>query len=194
MDTKDTILWEGKAEVPPNFWGLNWEGGRLGFSMIDGFGKTETVGPLATILWSGILMLIIYACVYSFGPIWRNLSLIAYFSWLINRYIIREIKYYQLSKNTLYQITNDAINIHQRFLGFNKSIRIPIQDIDTLHLVRYDTDNGVKGSIWIYEKNDIKSIDIQKRERTKIPKMHMISNYKDAFKILQTLKAKQLKH
>jgi len=61
-------------------------------------------------------------------------------------------------------------------------------------LVRYDTDNGVKGSIWIYEKNDIKSIDIQKRERTKIPKMHMISNYKDAFKILQTLKAKQLKH
>lgn len=45
------ILWKGKTGVSPNIYGLDHEGGRLGFSLTNGAGHNHKFGTLAGILW-----------------------------------------------------------------------------------------------------------------------------------------------
>ena len=112
------ILWRGKSEVSPNVWGFQDD--KLGLNIKDTahYGSppsmfTSFVVGLMILLIGGISisMISIFLCVV--------FSLIVS-SFLIYWFFIREIKYYQLVKNTEYFITEKKIFIKQKFLGKEK--------------------------------------------------------------------------
>ncbi len=192
LDKDINILWEQKSNAPINFWGLDVGGPKLnrkvdgglfgGFSMFSG-----NVGPLGQLL---ILTLISYISISTFwkvAPMLTFLFICLLASYAIYRFFIREFKYYQLAKNTIYQITKDEILIKYSFLGFKKTVQIPIDEISHLHEIEYDYDGIVKGSIWIYHDSDVKAYDLVKRERTVLPMIQMVQNHKTGLSLLRSL-------
>ncbi len=101
--------------------------------------------------------------------------------------VLREVKYFQLAKKTVYQITDEALCINYSFLGFKKILDIKFDDINHLHLVEYEYGDIKKGSIWIYNESDIKAYDIVKKERSNLPRIQMVQNYKEGLGVLRSL-------
>ena len=192
LDKDINILWEQKSNAPLNFWGLDVGSPKLtrkvdgglfgGLSMFNG-----NVGPLGQLL---ILILLGYISVTIFwdrAPMLTFLFVSFIASYALYRFFIREYKYYQLAKNTIYQITKDEIRIKYSFLGFKKTVTIPFKEISHLHEVEYDYEGVIKGSIWIYHESDVKAYDVVKRERTVLPMIQMVQNHKKGLSLLRSL-------
>lgn len=189
MDTSK-ILWSGKSELQPNIWGLNYEGGRLSFNFVSGTGMSQGPGYLAIILWS-IIGVILGGIILSFYSTLLSISYMVLFSFLVFYWtIIREIKYYQLCKNTVYQIDEDFVKITYKYLWLKRVIEISNHEIKQVHLVKYQQENGEKASIWIYTEKKVESYFIAKKERSNIARLEMISNYSTVYNLLTKLRDK----
>lgn len=194
LDKDIDILWEQKSNAPVNFWGITSGSSETQLDRkVDGglFGGTmmfnRAVGPLAQLV---LLVLLCYVIVSTF---WEEYTLaVSAFVFLVfvfaaYRFFIRELKYYQLAKNTIYQITKDEIRIKYTFLGFKKNVHIDLAEISNLHEVEFEFDDGAKGSIWIYHASDVKAYDVVKKERTVLPRIQMVRNHKEALSLLRSL-------
>ena len=194
LDKKINILWEQKSQAPSNIWGV--ETGSTDTKLdrkVDGglFGGTmmfnRSVGPFAQLI---LLILLCYIVVTSF---WSEYTMAVFifvflvFVFSAYRFFIRELKYYQLAKNTTYQITKEEILIKYAFLGFKKILRIDLNEISNLHEVEYQFEDVVKGSIWIYHTSDVRAYDVVKKERTNLPRIQMVQNHKEALRLLRSL-------
>lgn len=192
LDKDINILWEQKSSAPLNIWGLDTGSTKLdrkvdggifgGLSMFSG-----NVGPLGQLL---ILILLGYISVTIFwakAPLLTFLFVCFIASYALYRFFIREYKYYQLAKNTVYQITKDEIRINYSFLGFKKKVTILFNEISHLHEIEYDYEGVTKGSIWIYHDSDVKAYDVVKRERTVLPMIQMVQNHKEGLRLLTSL-------
>jgi len=182
------LIWKAKTEVKPNFWGLNSNVFRLGFGMVGGYGYSGNPGPIAALLW-GILFIGMSGGIMSifFPIVIVLLYILAWLGFLIYWFVIREIKYYQLAKHTSYKLYEDELIIENKYFGKLKETKIPIQEISNIHLVKYEDDEKLKGSIWIYTKEDFRSFDLYKRERNNIPKIELVSDYKSIVASLKRL-------
>ncbi len=194
LDKDINILWEQKSNAPLNFWGITSgssdskldrkvDGGLFGGTMMF----NRAVGPLAQLV---LLVLLCYIIIYTF---WTDYTLavsifvFVVFIFAAYKFFIRELKYYQLAKNTRYQITKDEILIKYAFLGFKKTVRIDLKEISNLHEVEFQYDDGIKGSILIYHASDVRAYDVVKKERTVLPRIQMVKNHKEALSILRSL-------
>lgn len=194
MESKNNnVIWEQKSNAPLNIWGLETGNAKLdrkvdggifsgGFMMFNG-----PVGPLAQLF---MLALLSYFCILFFWdtfPVLTSIFVSFVIVYALYKFFIREIKYYQLAKNTIYQITKDQIWIKYAFLGFKKTVAININEISYLHEVEYEYEGVTKGSIWIYHDSEVKVYDVVKKERSVLPRIQMVQNHKEALALLQSL-------
>ena len=190
MKSNEKNLWSGKTEVEPNIWGMNAVNGQRGFSLIGGGGMLKnrdgslmSVFIFGSLLWlGGMLALVRYSIVLAilFG--------LSFGAFLVYWLIIREIKYYQVTKNTTYQITEKSIIFSQKFLGKEKITHLPIDQVKLFHLVKYNLEEGQKGTIFIYMNEEITAFDLVEKEQNNLPKIQLVSDFANAFKLLQRLK------
>lgn len=176
--------WKGKSELKPNVWGLVNEGGRITFNFISGTGTNQGPGYLAMILWSIIIMVIVGIILFFYSEYLSIVYLTIHLSFIIYWTIIREIKYYQLAKHTTYEIDCDSIMISYNFWGLKKELKIPLKEINQIHLIRYQQGDNKKGSIWIYTINKVKAYHVAKKERSNIARIEMISDYLYVYNLL----------
>lgn len=178
------IIWTGKTEVEPNFWGLNRPNQGLGISMSSqSSGHNEPASPLGALF----LLSVVYAPFFMIGFNNRfDLFIFTILYWAVPFYLffLREIKYYQLAKKTIYEITENEIIFHHNFLSLKRKQIFPFSNIRLFHLVEYHVDGIEKGSIFIYTKTKVKTYDIRDRERNSIPKIEMIREYNEVYKTL----------
>lgn len=188
-ETRIEILWQEKSNAPLNIWGLETGNTKLNRTVAVNFIGGNMMynghfGPLAQIFMFGMATYIAITFFWSSYPLHSAIFVLLINSYVLYRFILREVKYYQLAKNTVYLITNEEIIIKYSFLGFTKEVRIKLEEISYLHEVEYQYGKDVMGSIWIYHESDVKAYDIVKKERTVLPRIQMVQNHKLVQEIL----------
>jgi len=186
MNNSNNIIWEERTQLKPNLWGLRSEGSRLRVSLLTGTGSSDNdrISPIAAILWSLILLPLSSFIVGFFSLVLMYLWILFYLGGLFYWLVIREIKYFQMTKSTTYAITDYEVITKSKTFGKNKTFTIPIEDIKKVHIVKY-TEEGIEtGSIFLYLDYHLDTYNLTKKERSHQFVIERVFNFEEAKELL----------
>ncbi|MCH2082721.1 MAG: hypothetical protein MK226_10040 [Saprospiraceae bacterium] len=185
----EEILWEGKPQVKPNIWGFRNE--KLGLDITNA--SLGGVPPsMFTAFVFGLFGLSLGTMLLnSISIVLSSIYFLGLSSFMVYWFFIREIKYYQMVKNTIYYITKNDIQIRQRFLGKERITSIGLDQIKQLYLIRFNDKQSESGTINLYTKSKMNAYDLTEKERTHLPKLEHIADFYEVMSLLKKLMAKK---
>jgi len=187
--TEPTLLWEGKTTVAPNVWGLADPIRGLRFSPLYGayFPAQGRMSHLGIILLSVIIIPSIYIVLSYFSIFLSIIGVILYSGALLYWVLIREIKYYRLTKSTRYNITNTEVHFINKIYKKPRTLAIPIKEIKQIHLVPFKSGDKESGSIYLYLDRKIKTYNLTNKERSSAIVIERVEDYQEAYRLLKRL-------
>ncbi|MFK7806488.1 MAG: hypothetical protein AB8F74_01680 [Saprospiraceae bacterium] len=183
------IIWSELTTLKPNIWGIRSMSGRITLDPLSRHSDYNRISPLAVILFSLIIIPLGSIVIGSFlGIIVAYIFAACCAFILIYWLIIREIKYYQITKSMKYELTNDSLIFKYYFFGKEVTKEISLSEIRKIHLVKFKEDDIVTGSIYIYFDKEIKFYSVSKKERTNQAVIERVNGFEKFIELFNGLK------